>query len=98
MESNKEFSDFSLKREECPKCGAVWLNGQHTWATGNKGDEESLANLVCSQTPQVPGCVNSKFKKGHVYGDKETWEKRANFINNELPKLIEDAERKFRPD
>ena len=98
MESDKPISDFSLKREECPKCGAVWLNGQHTWATGAKGDDESLANLVCSQTPQVPGCVNKKFKKGHIYGDKETWEKRANFIDNELPKLIEDATREFRED
>ena len=91
MDSDKEVSDFSLKREECPKCGAIWLNGQHTWATGIKGDEETLANLVCSQTPQVPGCVNTKYKKGHVYGDKDTWEKRANFIDYKLDEAMRDA-------
>ena len=95
MDSDKEVSDFSLKREECPKCGAIWLNGQHTWATGIKGDEETLANLVCSQTPQVPGCVNTKYKKGHIYGDKDTWEKRNNFINHKLDEAIRDAERDF---
>ena len=95
MESDKEVSDFSLKREECPKCGAVWLNGQHTWATGNKGDEETLANLVCSQTPQVPGCVNKKYKKGHIYGDKDTWEKRSNFIDHKLDEAMRDAERDY---
>ena len=98
MESDKELSNLSLSREECPKCGAVWLNGQHMWATGMTGDEESLANLVCSQTPQVPGCVNKKYKRGHIYGDKDTWEKRANFLDNELPKLIEDAQRNFEQD
>lgn len=95
MDSDKEVSDFSLKREECPKCGAVWLNGQHTWATGIKGDEETLANLVCSQTPQVPGCVNKKYKKGHIYGDKDTWEKRSNFIDHKLDEAMRDAERDF---
>ena len=95
MDSDKEVSDFSLKREECPKCGAVWLNGQHTWATGIKGDEETLANLVCSQTPQVPGCVNKKYKKGHIYGDKDTWEKRSNFIDHKFDEALKDAERDF---
>ena len=54
MDNKKEVSDFSLKREECPKCGAVWLNGQHIWTgTGKVGDPQVLSNLVCynSQCP-----------------------------------------------
>ena len=36
--TEKETSDLSLTRVECPVCGAIWLNGQHM-VTGMKGDE-----------------------------------------------------------
>ena len=32
-----ELSDLSIDRTECTKCGAVWLNKQHMWATGGIG-------------------------------------------------------------
>ena len=28
----KEFSDLSMTRVECPKCGATWIDGQHYWS------------------------------------------------------------------
>ena len=71
MESDREFSDLTLSRAECPKCRAVWINGQHTWATGAKGSEEDLAGLVCN-TLGNHQCINPK--KGVEGG--ETWEKR----------------------
>ena len=47
MEETKELSDFSMTRTECPKCGALWLNGQHYWVgTGKLGDPHDLAGLV----------------------------------------------------
>jgi len=83
MDNQKEVSDFSLKREECPKCGAVWLNGQHIWTgTGKVGDSEVLSNLVCT-TVNAPDCINKSYKKGHIYGEKDTWEKRKAFIDRE---------------
>ncbi len=61
---------------ECPKCGAVWINGQHYWAgTGTKGDEKSLANLVCGMFDNK-GCINPSYKPGHIYGEADTWDKR----------------------
>ena len=39
--SDKQVSDLKIDRVECPKCGAIWLNGQHTWSTGMKGDERN---------------------------------------------------------
>ena len=68
---SREFSDLTLSRAECPKCGAVWMNGQHTWATGAKGSEEDLAGLVCNNLGNHQ-CINPK--KGVESGD--TWEKR----------------------
>jgi len=83
MDNQKEVSDFSLKREECPKCGAVWLNGQHIWTgTGKVGDPEVLSNLVCT-TVNAPDCINKSYKKGHIYGEKDTWAKRKAFIDRE---------------
>jgi len=80
---SREVSNFSLKREECPKCKAIWLNGQHTWSgTGVKGDEETLHNLVCSQVND-PECINPKYKKGGTYENKDTWEARAKFIEGQ---------------
>jgi len=87
--NDKEVSDFSLQRTECPVCGAIWLNGQHTWSTGRKGDEETLSNLVCG-IKDDPKCINTKHKKGHIYGEKDTWEKRRGFIDKKT-KEIEDA-------
>ena len=86
---DKEVSDFSLQRTECPLCGAIWLNGQHTWSTGRKGDEETLSNLVCG-IKDDPMCINKKHIKGHIYGDKDTWEKRSKFIDSKT-KEISDA-------
>jgi hypothetical protein len=82
--SDKELSDLSFNREECPKCGAVWLNGNHIWRTGNKGNEETLHNLVCSRTND-PQCINKKYKKGFVYEKADSWEKRSKFIEKWNP-------------
>ena len=80
--SEKEVSDLSLKRDECPRCKAIWLNGRHTWSgTGCRGDEETLHNLVCSKVND-PKCINKSYKKGHIYQNKDTWEKRRTFINS----------------
>ena len=84
--TDKETSDLSIKREECPVCGAIWMNGQHTWYTGIKGDEETLSNLVCG-IKDHPECINPKHKKGHIYGDKDTWEKRRKFIDSKSEEL-----------
>jgi len=48
-----------------------------------KGDEESLSNLVCSVKDSFQ-CINPKHKKGHIYGDKDTWEKRRKFIDSQM--------------
>lgn len=72
-----EVSDLSLERKECPKCGACWLNGQHFWATGAKGDEKDLAGLVCNLAKSSQ-CINPK--KGEEGGD--TWDKRMMFLEN----------------
>jgi hypothetical protein len=82
--SDKELSDLSFNRKECPKCGAVWLNDNHIWRTGNKGNEETLHNLVCSKTND-PQCINKKYKKGLVYEKVDSWEKRSEFIGNWNP-------------
>ena len=72
MENDKEFSDLSISRAECPKCGATWLNGQHYWSgTGKKGNELDLAGLVCNKLGSFQ-CINPM--KGKDGGD--TWEKR----------------------
>ena len=89
--SDKQLSDLKIDRVECPKCGAIWLNGQHMWHTGMKGDEESLSNLVCSVKDSFQ-CINPKHKKGHIYGDKDTWEKRRKFIDQHMEP--NDAKRK----
>ena len=77
---DKKLSDFKMERNECPKCGATWLNGQHYWHTGVKGDPETLSNLVCGTAGDYT-CINPSHKKGHIYGEKDTWEKRAKFID-----------------
>ena len=81
---DKELSDLSFNREECKRCGAVWLNGSHIWRTGKKGDEETLHNLVCSKAND-PECINKKYVKGKVYEFADSWEKRAAFISEWEP-------------
>ena len=84
-------SDLSLKREECPRCGALWLNGQHYWSTGAVGNEKDLSNLVCGQK-DFNDCINPMHKNGHVYGEADSWKKRAALISK-LDKELDDAKR-----
>jgi len=72
----REFSDLKLERRECGKCGAQWINGQHVWATGNRGNEEDLAGLVCNKLGDSQ-CINPS--RGSDKGD--TWEARFSDIN-----------------
>lgn len=65
----------SLRREECGKCGAVWLNGQLRWGTGKEGKEEDLAGLVCNNLGDHQ-CINPK--RGIESG--QTWEYRRGVI------------------
>ena len=83
---NRELSDLSLSRKECPKCGATWINGQHRWATGIEGNERDLAGLVCNNLGDST-CINPK--KGQEGGD--TWEERFKLIG----KLGDDADLKM---
>lgn len=79
-------SNLSLERKECPKCGAIWLNGVHYWTgTGQVGDTQTLSNLVCGLV-ESPKCINPDHKKGHIYGEKDTWIKRSQFIDREFRK------------
>ena len=72
MTNDRELSDFSLSRKECPKCGAVWINNEHYWSgTGVKGNELDLAGLVCNNLGNDQ-CINPS--RGKVGGD--SWEKR----------------------
>lgn len=73
----KELSDLKINRKECPKCGAVWINGEHRWiGTGKKGNELDLAGLVCNKLGDDT-CINPK--KGLDGGD--TWNKRFEELN-----------------
>tara|TARA_A200000113_G_scaffold196735_1_gene187935 strand:+ start:1351 stop:1608 length:258 start_codon:yes stop_codon:yes gene_type:complete len=78
MTNDKELSDLSLSRKECPKCGAVWINNQHYWSgTGVKGNEIDLAGLVCNKLGDTQ-CINPQ--KGAEGGDN--WEKRLEDLSN----------------
>jgi len=78
MAKERELSDLKLDRKECPKCGAVWLNGQHLWrGTGNRGSELDLAGLICNKTGDY-SCINPL--KGVEGGD--TWLKRLKFLDS----------------
>jgi len=76
--TNKDFSDLSLSRIECPKCSAIWLNGKHVWHTGaqSPNSEMDLAGLVCNKYGDHT-CVNPC--KGQEGGD--TWADRLAFIS-----------------
>ena len=84
MTADEKVSDLVIKRDQCPKCGAVWLNNRHVWATGNKGDELDLAGLVCNRA-NSPDCINPK--KGLEGGD--TFEKRLNFIEAKIKEAMD---------
>jgi len=86
MTIEKELSDLSLSRKECPKCGAIWMNGKHMWATGAKGNEKDLAGLVCNKLGDQQ-CINPM--KGADGGD--TWEKRL----DDLDQFADEKEGKW---
>ena len=78
MENEREFSDLKIERKERPKCGAVWLNGNHIWGgTGNRGSELDLAGLVCNKLGDER-CINPL--KGMDGGD--TWAKRLSDLES----------------
>tara|TARA_A200000159_G_scaffold55428_1_gene51319 strand:- start:36298 stop:36591 length:294 start_codon:yes stop_codon:yes gene_type:complete len=82
MTDDKEFSNFSLERKECEKCGATWINGTHVWrGTGASGNssELDLAGLVCNKLGNEQ-CINPM--KGQEGG--QTWEYRAGYIDGML--------------
>ena len=81
-----DFSDLKLERQACPKCGAVWLNGQLRWSTGQVGNDLDLAGLVCNERGDET-CINEL--KGTLGGD--TWEKRA----AKIEQLLKEAELDF---
>jgi len=76
---SREFSDLKLDRKECKKCGAVWINGQHTWATGAIGNEDDLAGLICNKLGD-DSCINPR--RGSDSGD--TWAKRDSDTEKKL--------------
>ena len=77
MEDDRQFSDLSMSRAECPKCGATWINGEHRWSgTGVKGSDLDLAGLVCNKLGDHR-CINPM--KGQDGG--QTWEYRAGYID-----------------
>jgi|TARA_B100000073_G_scaffold183300_1_gene151533 hypothetical protein len=84
MTNDRELSDLKLERKECPKCNAIWINGEHRWSgTGNKGSELDLAGLVCNNLGDHQ-CINPK--KGMEGGD--TWVKRL----EDLEKMGEESD------
>ena len=87
--TDKEVSDLSLSRKECPKCGAVWINGQHIWSgTGNKTEnsELDLAGLVCNRAGDDT-CINPQ--RGVVGGI--TWEERASEAERMVRQALDGA-------
>ena len=76
---NKELSDLSVERKECPKCGSLWINGEHYWSgTGKKGNELDLAGLVCNNHGDET-CINPCVgMEGGV-----TWVERLTQLQNE---------------
>lgn len=81
MNNQREMSDLSIERKECPKCSAVWINGEHHWTgTGKKGNELDLAGLVCNNFGDDT-CINpSRGMDGGI-----TWAKRREGLENDFP-------------
>ena len=92
--SDNEFSDFSLERKECEKCGATCINGKHVWrGTGGSSDssELDLAGLVCNKLGNHQ-CINPM--KGKEGG--QTWEYRAGYVDgmiSERKKMLEELDK-----
>ena len=87
-EENKELSDLKLERKECPKCGAIWINGQHIWSgTGKTGNEDDLAGLVCNNLGDHQ-CINPK--RGSDKGD--SWESRLAYMEGRFDEKRADME------
>lgn len=81
MEDFRDLSDLKIERKECPKCGAVWLNGQHVWSgTGKKGNDLDLAGLVCNKLGD-DSCINPC--RGQDGG--QTWAGRLQQLDNDYP-------------
>ena len=77
--SDKETSDLSMSRVQCPHCDAVWINGKHYWQTGCTSDtsELDLAGLVCNTSyGDRSKCINPKV--GMEGGD--TWNQRLTYL------------------
>ena len=68
-----------MNTKTCPKCQAKWLNGEHYWSTGAKGNESDLAGLVCDKHGDST-CINPLRGTKH---EGQTWEQRAEFIDNQ---------------
>ena len=62
----------------CPKCDAKWMEGNHYWSTGAKGNEADLAGLVCDQWGD-DNCINPLRGTDH---DGDTWESRFEKIKS----------------
>ena len=79
--TDRDLSDLSINRKECPKCGAVWINDEHYWSgTGKKGNELDLAGLVCNNLGDDT-CINPcRGKDGGV-----TWKKRLAELEEDYP-------------
>lgn len=88
MTNDRELSDLTLSRKECPKCCAIWINGEHYWSgTGNKGDELDLAGLVCNKLGDQQ-CINPM--KGIDGGD--TWDKRLDMLDKSLDEKLQNGD------
>jgi hypothetical protein len=87
-EGNREMSDLKLDRKECPKCGAIWINGQHIWSgTGATGNEDDLAGLVCNKLGDKQ-CINPK--RGSDRGD--TWAARLAYMEGRFEEKKDSLE------
>ena len=76
--SDKEVSDLTMSRTECPHCHAVWINGVHYWKTGFVGNEADLAGLVCNTAHgDSSKCINPQL--GNETGD--TWSQRLKLLS-----------------